>query len=76
MSKAAEPKAGATGSEPATTRATKKPRILSGMRPTGKLHLGNYLGALQNWVALQESCENLHMVADWHALTTDYEHVG
>ena len=55
--------------------ATKKPRILSGMRPTGKLHLGNYLGALQNWVALQESSENLHMVADWHALTTDYEHV-
>jgi len=53
----------------------KKPRILSGMRPTGKLHLGNYLGALQNWVALQESSENLHMVADWHALTTDYEHV-
>ncbi len=45
------------------------------MRPTGKLHLGNYLGALQNWVALQDSSENLHMVADWHALTTDYEHV-
>ena len=45
------------------------------MRPTGKLHLGNYLGALQNWVALQDSSENLHMVADWHALTTDYEHL-
>ncbi|MBI4364928.1 MAG: tryptophan--tRNA ligase [Candidatus Latescibacteria bacterium] len=45
------------------------------MRPTGRLHLGNYLGALQNWVRLQDSCENLHMVADWHALTTDYEHV-
>jgi tryptophanyl-tRNA synthetase len=45
------------------------------MRPTGKLHLGNYLGALQNWVGLQESCENFHMVADYHALTTDYEHV-
>jgi tryptophanyl-tRNA synthetase len=43
------------------------------MRPTGKLHLGNYLGALQNWVALQDSCENFHMVADWHSLTTDYE---
>jgi tryptophanyl-tRNA synthetase len=55
--------------------SAKKPRILSGMRPTGKLHLGNYLGALQNWVALQDTCENLHMVADWHALTTDYEHV-
>jgi tryptophanyl-tRNA synthetase len=58
-----------------TAKPGKKPRILSGMRPTGRLHLGNYLGALQNWVALQDSCENLHMVADWHALTTDYEHV-
>jgi len=57
-------------------RTAKKPRILSGMRPTGKLHLGNYLGALQNWVALQDSSENLHMVADWHSLTTDYEHVA
>ncbi len=45
------------------------------MRPTGKLHLGNYLGALQNWVALQDTSENLHMVADWHSLTTDYQHV-
>jgi len=54
--------------------APKRPRILSGMRPTGRLHLGNYLGALQNWVALQDSSENFHMVADWHALTTDYEH--
>ena len=53
----------------------KRPRILSGMRPTGKLHLGNYLGALQNWVELQEGCDNFHMVADWHALTTDHEHV-
>jgi tryptophanyl-tRNA synthetase len=57
------------------TAAPARPRILSGMRPTGRLHLGNYLGALQNWVALQDSSENLHMVADWHALTTDYEHV-
>ena len=53
--------------------AAKRPRILSGMRPTGRLHLGNYLGALQNWVALQDTCENFHMVADWHSLTTDYE---
>ncbi len=44
------------------------------MRPTGRLHLGNYLGALQNWVRLQDTSENFHMVADWHALTTDYEH--
>lgn len=53
-----------------------RPRILSGMRPTGKLHLGNYLGALQNWVSLQDTSENFHMVADWHALTTDIEHVA
>jgi tryptophanyl-tRNA synthetase len=49
-------------------------RILSGMRPTGRLHLGNYVGALQNWVRLQEQgWENFHMVADWHMLTTGYE---
>jgi len=52
----------------------KRPRVLSGMRPTGRLHLGNYLGALQNWVAMQSQCESYHMVADWHALTTDLEH--
>lgn len=50
-----------------------KKRILSGMRPTGKLHLGNYLGALENWVQLQGEFENFHMVADWHMLTTNYE---
>lgn len=44
------------------------------MRPTGRLHLGNYLGALQNWVAMQHLCESFFMVADWHALTTDTEH--
>jgi tryptophanyl-tRNA synthetase len=49
-----------------------KKRILSGMRPTGKLHLGNYVGALENWVSLQGEYENYHMVADWHALTTAY----
>lgn len=48
-------------------------RILSGMRPTGKLHLGNYLGALENWVNLQKDYQNFHMVADWHMLTTNYE---
>jgi tryptophanyl-tRNA synthetase len=53
-----------------------RPRILSGMRPTGLLHLGNYLGALQNWVHLQESSDCFFMVADWHALTTDYEHTA
>ncbi|MCX7836116.1 MAG: tryptophan--tRNA ligase [bacterium] len=53
---------------------TSKPRILSGMRPTGKLHLGHYTGALENWVRLQNDYENFHLVADWHVLTTDYEH--
>ncbi|MFX0141548.1 MAG: tryptophan--tRNA ligase, partial [Candidatus Hodarchaeota archaeon] len=48
-----------------------KKRILSGMRPTGKLHLGNYVGALENWVQLQGEYENFHLVADWHVLTTD-----
>jgi tryptophanyl-tRNA synthetase len=50
-----------------------KKRILSGMRPTGKLHLGNYVGALENWVGLQGEYDNYHMVADWHALTTAYK---
>ena len=47
----------------------KKPRILSGMRPTGRIHLGNYEGALKNWAALQDNYECFYMVADWHALT-------
>ncbi len=51
----------------------KKGRILSGMRPTGKLHLGNYTGALENWVRLQKDYENYHLIADWHVLTTNYE---
>jgi tryptophanyl-tRNA synthetase len=50
-------------------------RVLSGMRPTGKLHLGNYLGALDNWVRLQESHECFFFVANWHALTTGAEDV-
>jgi tryptophanyl-tRNA synthetase len=60
----------------ATRRPGTKGRILSGMRPTGKLHLGNWVGALQNWVALQDEYENFHMVADWHALTTGTEDVA
>jgi tryptophanyl-tRNA synthetase len=48
-------------------------RVLSGMRPTGALHLGNYHGALRNWVELQHHHECYFFVADWHALTTDYE---
>ena len=51
----------------------KKKRILSGMRPTGPLHLGNLLGALANWVKLQDKYECFYFIADWHALTSDYE---
>jgi tryptophanyl-tRNA synthetase len=52
--------------------STSRPRVLSGMRPTGKLHLGNYMGALANWVKLQDDYECYFFIADWHALTTDY----
>src|SRR6202167_5071489 len=47
-------------------------RVLSGMRSTGKLHLGNYVGALDNWVRMQDEYECFFCVVDWHALTTDY----
>jgi tryptophanyl-tRNA synthetase len=50
-----------------------KKRLLSGMRPTGPLHLGNYHGALANWVRLQEEYDCFFFIADWHALTSDYE---
>jgi len=50
-----------------------KKRILSGMRPTGRLHLGNYFGALENWVQLQDEYECFFMVADWHALTSEWQ---
>ena len=49
-----------------------RPRVLSGMRPTGRLHLGNYMGALHNWVQLQHQYECYFFIADYHALTTDY----
>jgi tryptophanyl-tRNA synthetase len=52
---------------------TKKKRILSGMRPTGPLHLGNLHGALANWVEMQETYDCFFFIADWHALTSDYE---
>ena len=48
-------------------------RVLSGMRPTGKLHLGHYHGVLKNWINLQHEYECFFFVADWHALTTHYE---
>jgi tryptophanyl-tRNA synthetase len=46
--------------------------IMSGMRPTGKLHLGHYFGVLQNWVNLQDEYECYYSICDWHALTTKY----
>ena len=51
-------------------------RILSGMRPTGSLHLGHYHGVIKNWVELQSSHDCYFMVADWHALTTNYDDVA
>ena len=48
-------------------------RVLSGMRPTGRLHIGHYFGALSNWLKLQDEYECFFFVADWHALTTHYE---
>jgi tryptophanyl-tRNA synthetase len=52
--------------------AAPRARVLSGMRPTGRLHLGNYMGALHNWVQLQHHYECYFFIADYHALTTDY----
>ena len=54
----------------------KKKRLLSGIRPTGPLHIGHYFGALQNWVALQDEFESFYMAADWHALTSEYQDAG
>ncbi len=50
-----------------------KKRILSGMRPTGKLHIGHYVGALENWVNLQNTYQNFHLIADYHVLTTNLD---
>ncbi len=59
---------------PEPQNTTLRPRVLSGMRPTGKLHLGNYMGALANWVKLQDEgkYDCYFFIADLHALTTDY----
>jgi len=57
-------------------RTTPRPRVLSGMRPTGRLHLGNYMGALYNWVHLQQDYDCYFFIADLHALTTDYADPG
>ena len=58
----------------ATGAEAKKSRVLSGMRPTGRLHIGHYFGALQNWVRLQNDpvYDCFYFIADWHALTSDY----
>jgi tryptophanyl-tRNA synthetase len=61
-----------TDQETMTTSNQSRKRVLSGMRPTGKLHLGNYVGALDNWVRMQDEYQCFFEVADWHALTTDY----
>jgi len=58
---------------PLNTLPNQQPRVLSGMRPTGALHLGHYHGVLKNWVRLQHEYECFFFVADWHALTTHYE---
>ena len=50
-----------------------KKRIMSGMRPTGRLHLGHYMGVISNWVNLQNDYDCYFSVADWHALTTGYD---
>jgi tryptophanyl-tRNA synthetase len=57
---------------PSSSRPSRE-RVLSGMRPTGALHLGHFHGALKNWVRLQEDYDCFYFVADWHALTTHYE---
>jgi len=49
-----------------------KPRVVSGMRPTGRLHIGHLVGALSNWVKLQEQYDCFYFVADWHALTSEF----
>ena len=58
----------------ASGEIVKKRRVLSGMRPTGRLHIGNYFGALANWVKLQDDPSNecFFFIADWHSLTSDY----
>ncbi|MDD5657609.1 MAG: tryptophan--tRNA ligase, partial [Elusimicrobia bacterium] len=52
--------------------ASRREVVVSGMRPTGRLHLGNYWGALKNWVSLTQDHDCYFFVADWHMLTTGY----
>jgi tryptophanyl-tRNA synthetase len=55
-----------------TSPPSRRKRVLSGMRSTGKLHLGNFVGALDNWIRMQDHFDCFFFVADWHALTSDY----
>ncbi|MGB6484161.1 MAG: tryptophan--tRNA ligase [Candidatus Acidiferrales bacterium] len=55
-----------------TQKSKSKARVLSGMRPTGRLHIGHYFGALSNWLKMQDEYDCFYFVADWHALTTHY----
>lgn len=55
---------------------TSRKRVVSGMRPTGRLHLGHLVGALENWVALEREYDCYYFVADWHALTSHYAQTG
>lgn len=57
-----------------TSKQVLKQRVLSGIRPTGKLHWGNFFGALKNWIAIQDRYDCFYFIADWHALTTGYEY--
>lgn len=59
-----------------STVSSQNQRVLSGMRPTGQIHLGHYHGVLKNWLELQQEFECFFFVADWHALTTHYEQSG
>src|SRR4029079_12785681 len=56
----------------AFTDSFNRPRVVSGMRPTGRLHLGHLVGALSNWVPMQDTYDCFYFVADWHALTSDF----
>jgi len=71
----ARPQDGGAAAAVTATPTAKRGRILSGMRPTGQMHLGNYVGALENWIALQKDFDSFFMVADWHALTTAADRV-
>src|SRR5919109_1435186 len=59
---------------PSRVTCSPMPRIFSGIQPSGELHIGNWLGAVQNWVNLQHSYESLICVVDLHAITGKYEH--